>query len=35
MANACSMLASGKRRACCYERSGIYGKSLQTAEPAG
>lgn len=25
---ACSMLAAGKRRACCFDRSGMYGKSL-------
>ena len=31
------MLASGKRRACCFDRSGIYSKSLdapKSAEPA-
>jgi hypothetical protein len=26
--NACSMLAAGKRRPCCFDRSGMYGKSL-------
>ncbi len=26
--NACEMLASGKRRVCCFDRSGIYSKSL-------
>lgn len=26
--NACKMLASGKRRVCCFDRSGIYSKSL-------
>ena len=26
--NACDMLAAGKRRACCFDRSGIYSKSL-------
>lgn len=26
--NACDMLAKGKRRACCFDRSGMYGKSL-------
>jgi hypothetical protein len=26
--NACSMLALGKRRPCCFDRSGMYGKSL-------
>src|SRR5262245_29315200 len=26
--NACSMLAGGKRRPCCFDRSGMYDKSL-------
>ena len=26
--NACSMLATGKRRPCCFDRSGFYSKSL-------
>jgi uncharacterized protein YdeI (YjbR/CyaY-like superfamily) len=26
--NACSMLAAGKRRPCCFDRSGMYAKSL-------
>lgn len=26
--NACDMLAKGKRRPCCFDRSGMYGKSL-------
>ena len=26
--NACSMLAAGKRRVCCFDRSGFYNKSL-------
>ncbi len=26
--NACSMLASGKRRPCCFDKSGFYSKSL-------
>ncbi len=26
--NACSMLAAGKRRPCCFDRSGMYGKGL-------
>ncbi len=30
---ACSMLASGKRSACCFDRSGIYSKSLSAPEP--
>ena len=32
--NACAMLASGKRRACCFDRSGIYSKTLQAPEAA-
>jgi len=32
--NACSMLASGKRRACCFDRSGIYSKSLSAPKAA-
>jgi len=31
---ACSMLAAGKRRACCFDRSGIYSKSLSAPKPA-
>jgi hypothetical protein len=27
--NACSMLAAGKRRVCCFDRSGFYSKSLR------
>jgi hypothetical protein len=26
--NACSMLASGKRRVCCFDRSGFFSKSM-------
>ena len=26
--NACSMLATGKRRVCCFDRSGFYSKSM-------
>ena len=26
--NACSMLSAGKRRVCCFDRSGFYSKSL-------
>ena len=26
--NACAMLAAGKRRVCCFDRSGFYSKSL-------
>ncbi|MEZ0471611.1 YdeI/OmpD-associated family protein [Luteimonas salinilitoris] len=33
IANACSMLASGKRRACCFDRSGVYSKSLGAPKP--
>jgi hypothetical protein len=28
VATACSMLAAGKRRPCCFDRSGMYSKSL-------
>lgn len=28
IATACDMLAKGKRRACCFDRSGMYAKSL-------
>jgi len=28
ISTACDMLASGKRRACCFDRSGIYSKTL-------
>lgn len=28
IATACDMLASGKRRACCFDRSGIYSKGF-------
>lgn len=28
IANTCEMLASGKRRACCFDRSGMYSKGL-------
>ena len=34
VANTCSMLASGKRRVCCFDRSGIYSKGLGAPEPA-
>jgi hypothetical protein len=26
--SACDMLGSGKRRVCCFDRSGVYGKNL-------
>jgi hypothetical protein len=29
ISNACSMLAAGKRRPCCFDRSGMYSKSLR------
>ena len=31
---ACSMLAAGKRRICCFDRSGFYSKSLSAPEAA-
>ena len=34
IATACDMLASGKRRACCFDRSGIYSKALAAPEAA-
>ncbi len=32
--NACDMLASGKRRVCCFDRSGFYSKTLSAPEAA-
>jgi hypothetical protein len=32
--NACEMLASGKRRVCCFDRSGFYSKSLGAPKAA-
>ena len=32
--NACSMLAGGKRRVCCFDRSGFYSKSFSAPEAA-
>ena len=32
--NACSMLAGGKRRVCCFDRSGFYSKSLSSPKAA-
>jgi Bacteriocin-protection, YdeI or OmpD-Associated/Domain of unknown function (DUF1905) len=32
--NACSMLASGKRRVCCFDRSGFYSKSFSAPKAA-
>lgn len=34
IASACDMLASGKRRACCFDRSGMYSKSLAAPDAA-
>jgi hypothetical protein len=33
--NGCSMLAAGKRRVCCFDRSGFYSKSLSAPKAAG
>jgi hypothetical protein len=30
--NACSMLAAGKRRVCCFDRSGFYSKCFSSPE---
>ena len=32
--NACDMLAKGKRRVCCFDRSGMYSKSLAAPKAA-
>ena len=32
--NACSMLTAGKRRVCCFDRSGFYSKSLSAPKAA-
>ena len=32
--NACSMLAAGKRRPCCFDRSGFYSRSLSAPKAA-
>jgi hypothetical protein len=32
--NACAMLAAGKRRVCCFDRSGFYSKSLRAPKAA-
>lgn len=34
IANACDMLASGKKRVCCFDRSGFYSKALGAPEAA-
>jgi uncharacterized protein YdeI (YjbR/CyaY-like superfamily) len=32
--NACSMLTAGKRRTCCFDRSGLHDKSLSAPKAA-
>ena len=32
--NACAMLAAGKRRVCCFDRSGFYSKTFSSPEAA-
>jgi hypothetical protein len=32
--NACSMLAAGKRRPCCFDRSGLYAKNMSAPKAA-
>jgi hypothetical protein len=32
--NACAMLAAGKRRVCCFDRSGFYSKGLSAPKAA-
>ena len=34
VANACDMLAGGKRRVCCFDRSGFYSKAFGAPEAA-
>jgi hypothetical protein len=34
ISNACEMLAGGKRRVCCFDRSGFYSKSFSAPEAA-
>ena len=34
VASACSMLAAGKRRVCCFDRSGFYSKSFSSPKAA-
>ncbi len=34
VANACSMLAAGKRRVCCFDRSGFFSKGLSSPNAA-
>jgi hypothetical protein len=33
IASACDMLAGGKRRVCCFDRSGFYSKSMSAPRP--
>lgn len=35
VASACSMLAAGKRRVCCFDRSGYFSKGLSAPKAAG
>jgi hypothetical protein len=35
IADACDMLASGKKRVCCFDPSGFYSKALAAPKPAG
>jgi hypothetical protein len=34
IANSCDMLVCGKRRVCCFDRSGMYSKALGAPEAA-
>ncbi len=34
VANACTMLAAGKRRVCCFDRSGFYSKGFSAPKAA-
>jgi hypothetical protein len=34
VANACAMLADGKRRVCCFDRSGFYSKGFSSPKAA-
>lgn len=34
ISNACDMLASGKRRVCCFDPSGYYSKAFSAPKPA-
>ena len=34
VANACTMLATGKRRVCCFDRSGFYSKGFSAPKAA-